>query len=302
MADQIASRDIADDEVTLLELLLILRDEWWVLVASVLTGVLVAIVLALTMSPVYRANVVVAEINSAGVGQSATSSLLGQLGGLAGLAGVNLRGFGNDLNNGRTIIQSRSFMEQFVKEQNLLPLLYPDLWDKDKNEWKADVNRPPALWQGANKFMREAFSFDEDSDTGLLTISVEWPDPSLASKWANRIVELANETARQHDIIDAGRSIAYLNDQIEKTNAVELQRVLYNLIETEQKTLMLANVRLDYVFRVVDPAIAPVTPAKPNRLFLLFLGVFAGGFLGLMIVFVRRVARGLREEGTTPQT
>ena len=53
---------------------------------------------------------------------------------------------------------------------------------------------------------------------------------------------------------DSSRNIQYLKDQIAKTDVVQLQGVMYSLVEAEMKTLMLANARSEYAFTVVDPA------------------------------------------------
>ncbi len=296
MTSHVSSRDPHDDEVSLLDLWLILRKEWILLTATTVTGIAVAVVAALIMTPIYRAEVIVTEVDSGRGGQSAASALLSQFGGLSSLAGLNLRGLAGKRNDGRTIIQSRTFIEQFIMEQDLMPMIYADLWDEAAQDWDADVVRAPAYWQGANRFGNDVFYIEEDNKTGLLTLAIEWEDPEIAANWANRLVELANEIAREQDIKTAERNIAYLNEQIEMTNAVELERVLYNLVETEQKTLMLANAREEYVFQVVDPAVVPVSVAKPKPLFLLILGAFSGGFLGLVAVIARSVAKGLKEQ------
>ena len=59
---------------------------------------------------------------------------------------------------------------------------------------------------------------------------------------------------------------------------------------------MLANAREDYVFRIVDPAVVPIDPTRPNALFLIFLGTFVGGFLGLVAVVIRQIAKGFRQQ------
>ena len=296
MTNQRIAGEYSDDEISLLDLWLILRKEWIVPTTTTVMGIIVALVAALTMTPIYRAEAIVAEVDSGGGGQSAASALLRQFGGLSNLAGVNLQGLAGNRNDGRTIIQSRTFIEQFIMEQGLMPLIYADLWDEAAQDWDAEVNTAPAYWQGANRFSNDVFYIDEETETGLLTLAIEWEDPEIAANWANRLVELANEIARKQDIEAAATNIAYLNEQIELTNAVELERVLYNLVETEQKTLMLANARKEYVFQVVDPAVVPVTVAKPKRLLLIILGAFSGGFLGLVVVFTRSVARGLKEQ------
>jgi hypothetical protein len=97
----------------------------------------------------------------------------------------------------------------------------------------------------------------------LTVVAIDWTDPATAAQWANGFVALANELLRTRALVESKRNIAYLNDQISKTDVVELRRVLYGLIESETKTLMLANGRPEYAFRVVDPAVPPELKTRP---------------------------------------
>ena len=58
---------------------------------------------------------------------------------------------------------------------------------------------------------------------------MEWPDPAIAASWANGFVAVANDLVRTKAREDAQRNVDYLNDQVAKTNSVELRRVLYNI-------------------------------------------------------------------------
>ena len=56
---------------------------------------------------------------------------------------------------------------------------------------------------------------------------------------------------------EANSAIEYLRKQLESTQLVEMQRVFYDLIESQTRISMLADVREEYVFQVVDPAVVP---------------------------------------------
>ena len=113
------------------------------------------------------------------------------------------------------------------------------------------------MWLAVKDFKEGVLTIREDKRTGLLTIDVDWEDPAVAAKWANGFVALANERLRTRAIDEATRNIAFLNAQIPQTSVVEVQRAIYNLIESETKTLMLANVRMEFAFTVIDPAVPP---------------------------------------------
>lgn len=247
-----------------------------ILIASVIAVcAIVAAVVALITKPVYRADVVITEVRD---NMSGTGSLVGQLGGLASLAGVNLAA-NTPGRESRAFLQSRSLVEAFVKRYNLLPELY-------KN-----AKKPPTMWLAVKKFRDNVLLVKEDTRKGTTTVSVNWTDPDTAARWANDLIALLNELLRHRAIDQAKRNIAYLNQQIAATNIVELQRVMYNLIETETKTLMLANVRVEYAFEVVDPAVAPEIRIRPKRALIVAFGVVLGFLIGAIAALSHNAIR-----------
>jgi uncharacterized protein involved in exopolysaccharide biosynthesis len=241
-----------------------------------------ALVLALTATPIYRAEVVVVEAQdpAGGVGGA-----LGQLGGLAGLAGINLNfGASGVAEQARAMIQSRHLVEQFVDAHKLLPALQA---------------RSPGLttrWRAVEYLRTQVVSVQRDVRKNITTVSIDWTEPKVAAKWANDFVALGNEILRQRAIDEASRNIGYLDAQLDKTDVVELRKVIYEIIESQTKTLMLANGRREYAFQVIDPAVPPEVRTSPRRT-LMVIGGTAGGFvLGLMVAFIleayqRRKAR-----------
>ena len=107
---------------------------------------------------------------------------------------------------------------------------------------------------------------------------------------------LANETLRSRALSDSSRNIQYLKEQIAKTDVVELQRVMYGLIEIEMKTLMLANARTEYAFTVVDPGVTPERRVWPRRTLMVLSGGVLGVFLGFLLALAHSIWRRHRAE------
>ena len=57
------------------------------------------------------------------------------------------------------------------------------------------------------------------------------------------------------------------------------------------ETVMLAEVRPEYVFKTIDPAVVPEEKSKPSRALICVLGTLLGGMLGVVIVLIRHFAR-----------
>jgi uncharacterized protein involved in exopolysaccharide biosynthesis len=235
---------------------------------------LVALYLALTATWIYHAEAVVIEVRDSSM--SGAASLANQLGGVASLAGVNLSMGGNANQQAQAVLQSRHLAEEFIQREGLLP------------ELAANSTKRLTLWRAVKQFKEDVLKIREDKRTGLTTVAIEWRDPAIAAGWANRYVASANELLRARALDDSSRNIEYLNKQIANTDVVEIRRVMYNLIEAETKTLMLANARVEYAFTVVDPAVPPETRISPHRAFMVITGILMGALIGFTVAYVRR--------------
>ncbi len=139
-----------------------------------------------------------------------------------------------------------------------------------------------------------------DKKTNLVTVAIEWEDPELAAKWANKLVKRINQERRQEAIQEAEKSIKYLEDQLQKTGVVEIQQSIYKLIEAQTKTKMIASTREEYAFRIIDSAVVPEEKIKPKRTLIVILGIILGGMAGVFTAFFHRFLQNQREQQDTP--
>jgi len=64
-----------------------------------------------------------------------------------------------------------------------------------------------------------------------------------------------------------------------------MQTVFSQLIEEQTKTMMLAEVRSEYVFTTLDPAVIPEDKSSPKRGAIVFVGLFVGLLVGVIFNF-----------------
>lgn len=266
-------------ELDLDSILRVLWEQRYLIACSAALFGVAAVVFALVATPTYRAEVAVTEVQESALDGAA--SKIGQLGGLASLVGVDL--LGGDMNReAQAVLRSRRLIEEFIKGH--VPL-----------RTFAGNGKPPTLWRAVQMFKEDVLEIKETPLNGVTAVGIEWTDARVAAQWANDFVALANEMLRTRALNESTRNIKYLNEQLAKTDVVELRRVLYNLIENETKTQMLANARMEYAFTVVDPAVAPEIRWFPRRTIITLLGVSAGIFLGVLAAFARHAwGRGRR--------
>jgi len=273
----------AHGEIDLFELWSRVWRRRWMVIAISAVFVAASVTYALLAKPMYRAAVVIVEVHDDALGGAA--SLANQLGGLASMVGVNIGGMKSD-NNGVAVLNSRHLTEEFIRRNSLV------------NKIIEMPGPHRTMWYAVKAFRDSALTIREDTRANKIEVEVEWEDPRLAAEYANQYVALANELVRVRTLTEATRNIEYLNEQIEKTTVVELRRVMYSLIETETKRLMLANSRTEYAFTVIDPAVTPEMRASPKLTQLVVTFTFVGGVLGSLLALLLD-ARSRRRQRST---
>ena len=298
--EQTASRTQYDGEVSIRD---ILRPLWlrkWLIGGITSMAALVSVIVALLLPEIYRAQALLVPNNQ----ERATglSALAAQYGGLANLAGVNL---GSDSANkatlGLEVLRSRKFIAEFIERHDIMvPLMAAKEWDAETGQLKIDSNiydvtaqewvrgvKPPRTASPSKQEAYETFSrnlsVSQDVQSGFVVIAVDHLSPAVAKQWVDWLVLDINVATMRHDVAQAEQAIEYLNEQIASTSLADLQSVFFSLIEEQTKTVMLANISNEYLFRTIDPAVVPEKRAKPRRKVIVVLSTFLG-FMGSAIV------------------
>ena len=220
--------------------------------------------------------------------ESGIGAALGQFAGLASLAGLTTQAGGFKAEALATL-QSDVLTVKYIKEQNLLPILFASKWDPAQKTWKSNVKGKaiPTLWRGNKYFSDTVRDVKDDKKTGLVSVEVTWTDPDLAAKWANEIVDLTNDYMRSKAIHESEANMAYLTEQAQKTNIVEMRQTIYTLMQGELKTAMLAEGNREFALKIIDPAVPAERPDSPKRGVWTVCGFFAGLLLSVLIVIGR---------------
>lgn len=295
---------LSDSDFSWQELFSVVWAGKWIIVVSVFLTSVASLVYALSLPNIYRT-----EISLAPAAENSGTSVGGQLGGLAALAGVNLGGgSGSDKTVlALEIIKSRDFLGKFITKYDLfIPIVAASGWDKNNNElvidadiynpetktWFIEPNPPfqleskPSLHDTVTTFSK-LFSVAKDKTTGMTKVSLQFYSPYMAKDWLALLVDEVNQEMRTRDLEESKLSIAYLNAQLLETNVSDMRTMLYSLIEEQTKTIMLANVREEYVFKTVDSAYVPEVKAGPKRLLILIFGIMFGLLLSVFILLIK---------------
>lgn len=286
-----------DDEIDLRELFLALWHGKWLIFVATFVFAATGALYALYKPNIYLSTVLLAPASEENTG---ISSVGGGLGGLASLAGISLGNSGsNQTVIGQEILKSRKFQTEFIREHNLAPLLIAvegweretneliydlDLYDPTEKQWQQSTkgrSQTPTDWELVEKFREEHFSISESKDTGMISINLKHYSPIVAKNWADWLVQDINSYLREQDVKEAELRVEYLEKKLKTTQVAEMQKIFYQLIENETRTIMLANAQKEYAFKTIDPAVSAEEKHEPKRSVIVAIFTLLGGAIGV---------------------
>lgn len=299
----------SDDEIDLREIFAVIWQGKWLIIAITAVFAIGSVVFAIMQPNIYKSEALLAPASEEQGG--GLSALASQFSGLASLAGVSLssKGGTDKTQLAIEVLKSRQFTSDFIQQHNILAdLMAAEKWDRDEdklvydpklyneqtNTWMRLVKapfKPEPSMQEAYKAFSKIIALNKDKETSMVTISIEHLSPTVAQQWVVWLVQDINKVMKERDVAEANRSSEFLNKQITLTNIADIKTILYKLVEEQAKTIMFAEVRDEYVFKTIDPALIPEEKAKPKRALICILGAMLGGMLGVMFVLVRYFAR-----------
>jgi LPS O-antigen subunit length determinant protein (WzzB/FepE family) len=300
--------DQYDDEIDLRELFMVLWAGKIKIIVITAVFAVASVVYALSVPNQYKATALLAPAQSSGGG---LSGALGQLGGLASLAGVSIGGGeSSEAQIAQEIMKSWNFIEGFIADNDLAVELFAaegwskgsntlkingDDYDVEKSEWLIEDDdtgelRPPSSWSLFKAFS-ERLAVSEDKKSGLVSVSIEYYSPQIAKQWLDMYVSAVNAHMQKREVAEVTNNINYLQAQIEKTSIAEMREVFYTIIEEQTKNKMVAEASPEYAFVAVSPSMVPEEKSQPKRALICILGTLLGGMLSVLLVLIMHYAR-----------
>lgn len=241
-------------------------------VIFIITSIIIIISASYSLSipRYYESNILMVE--SGGSTVNLPSVIGGFLGASGGDGGSTLTVEAPDLEHALAILRSRQFLQKYIQENKLMPILFK------ASEGEQSIELPE---------LREGYKLLEGAmdiqTVGILVeMTITWGDPKFSTTLANGLIETVNEYMRKEALEESKKSIEFLQNELTNKDA-NTKLILSKLIEKQMQSMVLANVREEYVFKVVDPAFAPVEAAGPQRRLITAFGAVLGFIFSLFI-------------------
>ncbi len=277
------------DDISIIQLFRSMIVAWKLIGGVTAIVTLAAVAFALKSPEIYEAKVLLVPVKEEKTSMSGLSHILKS----TVMSGMSLPS--SQKEQILATLESRKFLGWYIKENNLMPVLFEEEWDSKAEKWKIEPGGKAPTDELAFRAFSDLLDLSEDRKTGLITLSIFWKDPEVAAEWANDLVRRLNNELRRKAIEDSKKRIGYLEKELAKPLVKDMKEVLYSLRESEERKAMLANVNEEFALQVIDPAVVPEFRAKPNRRLIAVLGGVCGLVLGVFAFLIRDFLIRLRQ-------
>ena len=206
----------------------------------------------------------------------------GPLSGL-GFGGLSLGSYGNrKLDLAFTTIKSRKFLKDFIIKRDLASKLGLEM-TKEKILSLSSHDQDQLMLSFAGKLSRSIGWYRGKADPAF-TFWITHPSPTTSKQLVDWIIEDINKVIKERDVDEARKSIEYLQLQASKTSVGELRKLFYSMIENHTTTIMLSEVKEEYVIKTMDPPVLPLRPSNTAKNKLLIWGAIGSLLSGMILV------------------
>ena len=235
-------------------------------------GFIFGFIISIYLTPLYSSDILISDNNES----NETSS--SAIGGLASLAGIQLPQANNKSLSTLATLNSKTFLKAFIKEYDLKPKIFNDLWLEKTNSWSGE--EPSDL--GAVGELKKLIDIKK-VEGGLVRINVSTYDPEFSLFVANEIVFFINDYMRKSAIEESENLIKFLEKEAVKSTLSDVKLRIFSLIQEHIAEKSLANVRQEFIYKVIDKAYLSDYPSYPNKLQIRLSGIILGFLLAALL-------------------
>ena len=102
------------------------------------------------------------------------------------------------------------------------------------------------------------------------------------------IVQETNAYFKMRDDKESKDAIDYISRELPKIQIVDIQETLSSVLSAKLRTLVLSNIKTDYVLEYIDSPYVPISPSLPSKKLYLYSGIIIGLFLSVFWILSRK--------------
>lgn len=280
-----------EDEINLFDYLMVLLRHKFLIIGMIFVAGIGAVVMTSWRQRTYRSEATIAPR-----GQQTIKFYKPSLGGegLSGNAAGQLS-IGGSGSQGKIVteLNSRKLARMVIEKYKLMPILFSEQWDSDKNKWKTDA--PPTLQDGIRVLRGMLHSeASKKRKNRVIEVSFVNKDPEMAKRFVDYYLTTLSESMREEVLRDSAENRRFLENQLVTNRDPLIVEKIYALLAAEIEKDTFARGQKYFGFRILDPPVAPdlnkgmPTNRKRDCLLSVVVAFFLAIFLAFMIEYVRR--------------
>jgi LPS O-antigen subunit length determinant protein (WzzB/FepE family) len=253
------------------------------IIATTAVFSILGVAYALLSKPVYLSEALIAPKEQSA--SRLSPGLLSQFGGLSSMM-VSQLGIGSvNLARLEVLLKGRDVAEAMIESENLLPVLYPKIWDKANEKWKVKNESAIPTKRNAVVKVRESLKTTMDVKKNIIKVGAFAGDSTLAYILVKSALEQLNSKLRSDLVKEANANMKFLEEQISKTADPLLREKILQLMTQELEKSMLVNSNL---FDILERPIVPDRRIRPQRAQIAITAFFLGLMASMFVVAARR--------------
>ncbi|MBI5664386.1 MAG: hypothetical protein HZC49_04765 [Nitrospirae bacterium] len=193
-----------------------------------------------------------------------------------------------------SLLQSNILMERVIRKYDLVPVFFGEkAKGKKENE---------QIWDGIRYLKDSVFRVRDNKRDGVIELSAEFSDPQMSAGILTYILtELTDYMSSEAKRV-ADTNKKYLESLIDKNSDPLIKQKIYALIARQIEISMMAEVKENFAFKVLDPPKIPDRKIKPkttSNILLSFVISMAGGlFLAFIMEHIERSKKSRQKSGS----
>jgi len=227
---------------------------------------------------------------------SSANSMPQSSSGIAALAGLDLKGKSSPVPKLVASLQSRDFLNHLLEfdgvYENLVAfkeydadsrtvLFNEKIFNSEKGEWIE--GKKPSKYQAYLSY-KNKLSVTNPKLTNFINLEMEHGSPIFAKNFLDLVIQEINEISRQQDLNQSSEALDYLYGQLESVQQSDVQVAISQIIESQLKKQMLANISANYALKIIDSPYEAEMKSSPNRKNILIAWTFIGFLIGIFYV------------------
>lgn len=189
-------------------------------------------------------------------------------------------------------LRSRKFIRLFMDRYDIYRLLYKEEWDSERQDWKDDFVLDKGL--AFIQFEQEFISIAQNEESEIVAVRMRNTDPILAAELANLYVQEFNDYMRQVTLVEIAAKSDFIKKHLEQSEYIEIEKMLYRLMEAQIAAAMLTEGTEEYALEVVDPATRSYDRYSPSRKRMTALALFGSAFLIMFLIVLQDLLKSIK--------